>query len=191
MSAPVRRAAAALAAVLLLSACAGDAQVGSEELLEFDEQQTAGPRLGERTEAAAEPTARPPKRRKPKRRQKAEQVAQQPQQAPAPQPEPEPEPEPEPQRQEPAVALEIVIAGDESGTSQFDPAAARIFAGTCARWKNTDTVPRSVEADEGAFSSGDIKPGDTWKWCPKRPGSFNYHDGTRPYAVAVIEVVEQ
>jgi plastocyanin len=87
------------------------------------------------------------------------------------------------------VALHIKINSDTGGSSQFDPSAARIYAGTCAQWVNTDTVPRSVVADDKAFNSGPIAPGKTWTWCAKTAGSHNYHDGTRPYAVANIQAV--
>jgi plastocyanin len=173
--------------IALAAACAESNEVGSQELLEFDPEASGAPRLGERVD---EPTPSPT----------PEAVVATP--APPPQetqPPPPPPQEtqapPSPQDTGPQVALEISITGDQSGTSQFDPSAARIFAGTCARWINRDSVARSVEADEadeadkGAFASGAIEPGGEWVWCPEATGRFNYHDGTRPYAVAFIEVV--
>jgi plastocyanin len=174
----------ALVAVLtvLLAGCSGEEQVGSDELLDFEEQ-SEGARLGERkvaSEKAPAGTAKPARKRK--------------HAAPAPSPKPARAVQPSPEEKKdtgPDIALEIKITGDQSGTSQFDPSAARIFDGTCARWKNTDSAARSVEADDDSFRSGMIKPGKTWTWCPKSTGTFNYHDGTRPYAVAYIEVVKR
>ena len=87
------------------------------------------------------------------------------------------------------VALEVSINSDTSGSTQFVPSAARVFAGSLVEFVNTDTVARSVVADNGAFDSGMIPPGATWQYDATQPGSFNYHDGTRPYAVGTIEVV--
>lgn len=86
-------------------------------------------------------------------------------------------------------SFEIDINGDNSGTTQFDPSAARVFAGTTVRFVNKDSVARSVEADNGSFASGSIAPGGTWNYKAGTAGQFNYHDGTRPYAVGNLEVV--
>lgn len=86
------------------------------------------------------------------------------------------------------VAIAVSINADTSGAGSFDPSVARVFTGSTVRWVNKDTVARSVESDTGTFSSGSIKPGDSWSFQFKRAGKFNYHDGTRPYAVAAIEV---
>lgn len=172
---------------LLLGACGESNQVGGEELLEFDPDASGGPRLGERSE---EPTPIPTPTPTPEAV-----VTTQAPPPPPPQETQEPPPPPPqetqapPQETGPQVALDIAITGDQSGTSQFDPSAARIYSDTCARWINQDSVQRSVEADEGAFSSGPIEPDGEWVWCPGDTGRFNYHDGTRPYAVAFIEVV--
>jgi plastocyanin len=87
--------------------------------------------------------------------------------------------------------FEIDINSDTAGTTQFDPAAARVFKGTLVTWTNKDAVVRSVEADNGAFKSPSIPPGGTFSVTANTPGSFNYHDGTRPYAVASLEVVNR
>jgi plastocyanin len=87
--------------------------------------------------------------------------------------------------------FDIAINGDSGSTSQFDPSAVRVYKGTSVRWTNKDKVARSVEADTGAFSSGPIQPGATFTYKTPTPGSFNYHDGTRPYAVASLEVLNR
>lgn len=86
-------------------------------------------------------------------------------------------------------SFEVDINGDNSGTTQFDPSAARVYAGTTVKFVNKDSVARSVEADSGAFNSGPIAPGGTWNYKASAVGQFNYHDGTRPYAVGSLEVV--
>jgi plastocyanin len=86
-------------------------------------------------------------------------------------------------------AFEVSVNSDNSGTTQFDPSAASIYVGTLIRFTNSDTVPRSVEADSGEFNSGPIAPGASWTYKATKVGKFNYHDGTRPYAVGALEVV--
>jgi plastocyanin len=91
-----------------------------------------------------------------------------------------------PQQQQVQV---IDINGDNAGTTQFDPTPIRVAVGTVVKWVNKDSVPRSVESDTGAFSSGPIAPGATWPYKAATAGQFNYHDGTRPYAIGSLEVV--
>jgi plastocyanin len=90
----------------------------------------------------------------------------------------------------PQIALEVSIRADDA-PSQFEPSVARIYAGTCVRFVNADTVVRSVIADDDSFSSGDIPPGASYDYCPSAPARVNYHDGTRPYAVGSVEVLAQ
>jgi plastocyanin len=91
----------------------------------------------------------------------------------------------------PQQAFEIDINGDNSGTTQFDPPAARVFVGTSVKFVNKDSVARSVESDNNAFASGPIAPNGSWTYKPGSAGQFNYHDGTRPYAVGSLEVVSK
>jgi plastocyanin len=90
-----------------------------------------------------------------------------------------------------AVTLQIAINGDSGTATQFEPAAARVYVGSLVEWVNNDTVPRSVIADNGAFDSGEIPPGGTFRFTAGAPGQIAYTDGTRPYAVATLEVISQ
>lgn len=87
------------------------------------------------------------------------------------------------------VALTIAINSDTSPSTQFDPSSARVFEGSLVEWVNRDSLPRSVVADDGSFRSGSIAPGGTYRFEATQVGSFSYSDGTRPYAVGVLEVV--
>jgi plastocyanin len=86
------------------------------------------------------------------------------------------------------VALEIKIQGDTQG-SQFEPRLGQVRTGTTVKWVNVDSQARSVEADNGAFRSPSIPPGGSYELRAPAPGTYNYHDGTRPYAVAQLQVV--
>jgi plastocyanin len=89
----------------------------------------------------------------------------------------------------PAAQFEVTIAGDNTGQPQFNPSPVRVYTGTIVVFTNTDTVTRSVVADHGAFSSGPIPPGKSWNYTAATAGTFDYHDGTRPYAVGTVQVV--
>ena len=90
-----------------------------------------------------------------------------------------------------AAAFAIAVNGDNSGQPQFNPPAARVYVGTVITFTNHDSVARSVVSDSGTFDSGPIAPGGSWKYTAAAAGTFNYHDGTRPYAVAYFQVVNQ
>lgn len=165
--------------VLVLTSCASDNKTGSENVLDFKDTVQKG--LGE----AASPTAAPA----------APQT-----QAPAPQaPAAQAPPPPAPAKtQAPAAAppkqavreFVITINSDTSAAgSQFTPSVARVYAGQVVTWKNEDSVARSVVADDGAFTSPAIPPGGTFEYKATTAGTFSYHDGTRPYAVASLEVL--
>ncbi len=88
------------------------------------------------------------------------------------------------------TTIEVTINGDNSGTTQFSPSLVRVFVGTVIQWTNVDKVERSVESDDGqAFASPMIPPGGVYEYTATAPGEFNYHDGTRPYAVGRVEVL--
>jgi plastocyanin len=90
---------------------------------------------------------------------------------------------------QPSVAATVKIESDSAaGGSQFDPRTTRVSRGSIVRWVNTDKVARSVAADSNAFTSPPIPPGGHWDYTASVAGSFNYHDGTRPYAVGTLEV---
>src|SRR5215210_8120204 len=83
-------------------------------------------------------------------------------------------------------------------TSGFQPAQATVVTGEPVTWTNNDTVNRQVVADGGAFTSPQIRPGETYSFRFTRVGTFAYHDqvkttqrgtivvrGTRPDARTV------
>jgi plastocyanin len=82
---------------------------------------------------------------------------------------------------------DIAINGAQA-SSAFDPADANVKRGTVVRWVNRDSQARSVVADGGAFKSPSIPPGGSWSYTASKAGTFSYHDGTRPYAVARLVV---
>lgn len=88
-----------------------------------------------------------------------------------------------------AVTLTITINSDSGAATQFEPSAARVYLGSLVEWINNDSVARSVIAEGGAFDSGDIPPGGTYRYNAAAAGQISYTDGTRPYAVGTLEVI--
>ena len=87
----------------------------------------------------------------------------------------------------PAQGYPIKIQSDQAPT-HFEPRVAQVRVGTPVTFTNTDSVPRSVEFDDGSFASGPIAPGASVTFTANRAGDFNYSDGTRPYAVGTLRV---
>jgi len=166
-----RRVAALIIASLLLVAC-GESTVGSKKL--FNNLHGGGSALGNEASPSPSPASQASAWSKLS-------VA-----APTSQPQPvRSQTAPPPQAQH----FTIAINSDTSNQPQFNPPAARVYTGTIISFVNHDTVARSVVSDTGAFDSGPIAPGATWNYTANTVGTYHYHDGTRPYAVAYFEVV--
>lgn len=161
-----------LAALVTLAAgaCGGDSEVGGDLQATGDTSATSTCRLGEcttttppapTTTAAAAPTTAAPVATTAK---------------------------PAPTTTAPQAAIVIKIQSDTADGGQFDPRQAGVPRNSIVKWTNADTVPRSVEADNGAFKSPMLQPGASFEYRATAPGTFNYHDGTRPYAVGSLIV---
>jgi plastocyanin len=82
----------------------------------------------------------------------------------------------------------VTISGDKSGKALIDPPQVAVYTGTKIIWRNSDTKPHGVMAQNGAFKSGNIAPGGTFTWVAGAPGMYAYQDSTRPYVNAQIQV---
>lgn len=154
-----------IAIVTFSTSCSQEHGIGDESLLDFQEREQQ--RLGQ-----ASPSPSPEPQEEAPAPQQKQAVGQQP-----------------PQQTEPQQpVIEIVIQSDNAG-SAFNPSVVRVSKGGKVSWVNRDSVVRSVEADKGAFKSGPIAPGQSWTWTATVTGKHGYHDGTRPYAVASLEVI--
>ena len=155
---------ALLAVVSFAAACGGGEDVGDESLLEGTEQDDDGTRLGETTTttAATTDTSAAVTTAPPATTPTTAAAA--------------------------APSVTVSIGSDTTSGGQFQPRVAQVPSGAIVRFVNNDSVERSVVADGGAFDSGPIAPGATWDWTAGGGGTYNYSDGTRPYAVGSIEV---
>jgi plastocyanin len=89
------------------------------------------------------------------------------------------------------TATVITINGDNSNVPQFDPTPASVYVGGLVKWTNNDKKDRSVVAinPANAFRSPDIPPGGSYTWRATAAGTYDYQDGTRPYANGQVQVV--
>ena len=70
----------------------------------------------------------------------------------------------------------------------FQPATLRIAPGDTVVWKNTDIVPHTATARDGAFDSKTIDGGANWRWVATATGSHPYYCVFHPNMQAAIEV---
>ena len=70
----------------------------------------------------------------------------------------------------------------------FNPASLNVTTGTTVIWTNNDAVTHTVTSDSGAFSSGDIAPGQTYSYTFNQAGSFAYHCSIHTYMHGTVTV---
>lgn len=160
---------------LLLAACGEDTAVGNDATFEFDQEQADA--LGGSTTTTAAPTGDTVPEATTTTVAGATTTAP-PQEVTTTLP---------PEQQE--VSIEVLIQEDATGQA-FKERIVAVPVGGKVRFVNRTSAPRSVVADNGAFDSGLIAPGAVWIWIADAPGTYNYTDGTRPYAVGTVDVVQ-
>jgi hypothetical protein len=151
--------------LVMLAACGEGQKVGSEKLLEFNEQQGAG-RLGERTAA---PTGTPLT------------VG-----GRTPQPTPKAQPTAGP------TFFEISLVKD---SPYYKPGARlTVRVGVTIRVTNNDTTAeraegRSFTEKNGLFHSGLLKAGQQWTWVFRSQARYEIIDQGLTFATATLDVV--
>lgn len=96
------------------------------------------------------------------------------------------------------LVLAAILAGAcSSGSSgntvsisgySFSPASLNVSTGTTVTWTNNDSVTHTVTSDTGAFSSGDLNPGQTFSYTFNQAGSFAYHCSIHTYMHGTVTV---
>lgn len=72
--------------------------------------------------------------------------------------------------------------------SGFVPLKLTIPNGDRIVWKNNDKVNHQIVADNGSFSSAVLKPGESYAHIFVNPGTYAYHDGTKPSDKGTVDV---
>lgn len=70
----------------------------------------------------------------------------------------------------------------------FFPPTLKVKAGATVTWINQDSPRHTATADDGAFDTGTIRPGQSAAITFEKAGTFAYHCRPHPFMKAVIEV---
>lgn len=72
--------------------------------------------------------------------------------------------------QRPAPQRHVIVINHFQNT----PESLKVHTGDTVIWLNRDIVPHTVTGAGGAFDSGQIAPGKSWKLVTSTPGIFHY-----------------
>src|SRR3954466_7750813 len=70
----------------------------------------------------------------------------------------------------------------------FNPPNTTVSAGTTVTWVNNDQVPHTATANNGAFDSGTLQPGQSYSFAFDKAGTYAYHCNIHPDMTATITV---
>ena len=70
----------------------------------------------------------------------------------------------------------------------FNPPNATVAPGTTVTWVNNDQVPHTATANDGAFDSGTLQPGQSYSFKFDKPGTYAYHCNIHPDMTATVTV---
>ena len=88
-----------------------------------------------------------------------------------------------------APSIVVKIQGDGQGNA-FEPSNTRAYQGSTVRFQNVDSAAHQVKARKGEFESPNIPAGGTWDFkLTLAPGTYEFTDSVRPYAVGYLEVL--
>jgi alcohol dehydrogenase (cytochrome c) len=74
---------------------------------------------------------------------------------------------------------------------KFNPMRARVKTGTRVTWVNNGTIPHTVVAKDGSWSTGSISPAQNGSVTFDKPGSYTYVCKNHPWAYGQVIVVDQ
>jgi len=87
----------------------------------------------------------------------------------------------------PAPGLAATIAVKITATG-FTPKTVTVDSADTVKWTNADNVNHQLVANNGAFASAIIKPGNAYSFTFKTAGTFHYHDALKPSLTGTITV---
>jgi plastocyanin len=70
----------------------------------------------------------------------------------------------------------------------FNPSTLEIKVGTTVTWTNEDSATHTVTADDGSFTSGSLKQGQSFSFTFTQAGTYAYHCGVHASMKATITV---
>ena len=72
---------------------------------------------------------------------------------------------------------------------RFSPAKITIPQGETVTWKLADSMPHTVTANDGTFSSGTMTRGEECEITLDKPGTYDYYCKLHPSMKGQIEVL--
>lgn len=88
-----------------------------------------------------------------------------------------------------SIVAQEPSASDPQGWG-FAPSSLRVRAGDTVVWRNGGSQVHTVTADDGAFDSGNLSPGETFKRTFDQPATFRFHCTPHPWMKGVVLVTE-
>jgi len=85
--------------------------------------------------------------------------------------------------EEPALPPQIEVLIDGSA---FIPATYNIPVGAIVVWYNNDSVTHTITARDNLFDSGDLSPGDTFRYTFEQSGEVEYYCKIHPSMVGKL-----
>lgn len=70
----------------------------------------------------------------------------------------------------------------------FGPEEIVVEVGETVAWVNADEVAHTVTAEDGAFDSGEIQPGEGYSRRFDAPGRYPYHCDPHPFMKGIVRV---
>ena len=70
----------------------------------------------------------------------------------------------------------------------FNPSNTTIAPGTTVTWVNNDQTAHTVTANDGAFDSGTLQPGQSYSFAFDKAGTYAYHCNIHPDMSATVSV---
>ncbi|HEX8919452.1 MAG TPA: cupredoxin domain-containing protein [Chloroflexota bacterium] len=82
----------------------------------------------------------------------------------------------------------VYMEHQSSSSSYFNPPTLNVYVNQTVTFHNADTENHSALADNGAFNTGVLSPGENKEWVPRKPGSYTFGDFLHPEMHGVIIV---
>lgn len=85
------------------------------------------------------------------------------------------------------VANAVMITGGGASVN-YQPPVLTVHQGAAVTWTNHSPNDETVTADNGAFDSGVLTPGQSYHWTAAKTGRFSYGSYLQPGTSGVIVV---
>jgi plastocyanin len=88
----------------------------------------------------------------------------------------------------PASGLGAATISVRIAATGFSPKTVTINQGDVVKWTNGDKVNHQLVANNGAFASHILRPGDAYSFTFNAAGTYHYHDALKPSLAGTIVV---